>query len=266
MKLGMHLRNMGPQSTRETLTACAKAAESAGIDSLWVNDHIAIPAEESEGSEGRYIDPLTTLAYLAGITERIGLGTAVLIVPYRPALATAKWIASIQELSAERLTLGVGVGWMPAEFKATGVERSRRGAITDETLEIFHHCFAADEVEVNEQRFLFRPRPARPPILVGGKPPHAFERIAKFAEGWLPTSGDPVELGPAIAQLTTVMAAAGKSAPQVVPLMALQLDDPARAAAQIEELAAVGVTGLIHTHRYQSSAEFAKTAELLASL
>ena len=81
MKLGMHLRNAGPQSTRETIAACAKAAEAAGVDSLWVNDHIAIPIEESEGSQGRYVDPLTTLAYLAGVTERIGLGTAVLIVP-----------------------------------------------------------------------------------------------------------------------------------------------------------------------------------------
>ena len=266
MKLGMHLRNAGPHSTRETIAACAKAAEAAGIDSLWVNDHIAIPVEESEGSEGRYVDPLTTLAYLAGVTTEIGLGTAVLIVPYRPALATAKWIASIQELSGGRMTLGVGVGWMPAEFKATGVDRSRRGAITDETLEIFHRCFAADEVQVNGQPFLFKPRPARPPILVGGKPPHAFERIVRYGEGWLPTSGDPAQLEPAIQQLKAATSAAGKPDPQVVPLMALDLDDPGHARAQINELAAVGVTGVIHTHRYQSAAEFGKTAELLSGL
>src|SRR5436853_4230812 len=108
MKLGLYLRNMGPQSTRATIIACARAAEAAGLDDLWVADHIAIPPDQSEGSGGRYLDPLATLAVLAGATERIGLGTAVLVLPYRPALATAKWVATIQELSAGRLVFGVG--------------------------------------------------------------------------------------------------------------------------------------------------------------
>jgi hypothetical protein len=66
-----------------------------GIDDLWVADHLALAPEDSEGSDGRYLEPLATLAFLAGITERVGLGVGVLIVPYRPALLTAKWIASI---------------------------------------------------------------------------------------------------------------------------------------------------------------------------
>src|SRR6266404_3373716 len=145
MKLGAYLRNMGPQSSRETLLACAHAAEAAGIDDLWVADHIAIPPDDAEGSGGRYLDPLATLAFLAGATTRIGLGTAVLVVPYRPPLATAKWIATIQELSAGRLLLGVGVGWMEAEFRAVGVDKAQRGAITDATLQFLNDCFAADE-------------------------------------------------------------------------------------------------------------------------
>src|SRR5256712_4198305 len=134
MKLGLYLRNMGPQSTRATLLECARAAEAAGIDDLWVADHIAIPPDDAEGSGGRYLDPLATLAFLAGATTRIGLGTGVLVLPYRPALPTAKWVATIQELSGGRLLFGVGVGWMPAEFRALGVERSRRGKIADTTL------------------------------------------------------------------------------------------------------------------------------------
>ena len=109
MRLGLFLRNMGPASTPALIAQCAKQADKLGIDDLWVLDHIAIPKEESEGSGGRYVDPLATLAFVAGITDRIGLGVSVLILPYRPPLATAKWIASIQELSNGRLTLGAGV-------------------------------------------------------------------------------------------------------------------------------------------------------------
>src|SRR6185436_15379205 len=147
MKLGLYLRNMGPQSSRSTIVACARAAEAAGLDDLWVADHVAIPPDQSEGSGGRYLDPLATLAFLAGATERIGLGTGVLVLPYRPPLATAKWVATIQELSGGRLRLGVGAGWMEAEFRAVGVPRAKRGRVADDTLAFLHRAFATDEVE-----------------------------------------------------------------------------------------------------------------------
>src|SRR5258705_11492729 len=115
MQLGVVVRNMGPHSTRETLVAAARAVDASPLADLWVADHIAIPPDDAEGSDGRYLDPLATLAFLAGVTRRVGLGTGVLVVPYRPALPTAKWIATIQELSAGRLLLGVGVGWMQPE-------------------------------------------------------------------------------------------------------------------------------------------------------
>src|SRR5262249_61131063 len=118
--------------------------------------------------------PLATLRTLGGAPPRIGLGAAVLVVPYRPALATAKWVATVQELSGERLRLGVGVGWMTAEFRAAGVDHRRRGRITDDTLAFLDRCFAGDVVEANGQPFYFRPRPAPPPLLIGGAPAHAF--------------------------------------------------------------------------------------------
>src|SRR5947208_10070627 len=152
MEVGVVLRNMGPQSTRETLLAGAGAVDAVpAIADLWVTDHIAIPPDDAEGSDGRYLDPLATLAYLAGVTTRVGLGTAVLVLPYRPALPTAKWIATVQELSGGRLSLGVGVGWMAAEFRALGVDLRRRGALSDETLAFLDRCFAADVVEANGQ-------------------------------------------------------------------------------------------------------------------
>src|SRR5438046_9414006 len=106
MRLGVVLRNMGPQSTRETLVAAARAADAEpAIADLWVVDHIAIPHDDAEGSDGRYLDPLATLAYLAGVTTRVGLGTAVLVLPYRPALPTAEEVASVQARAGRRARL-----------------------------------------------------------------------------------------------------------------------------------------------------------------
>ncbi len=93
MRFGIALRTMGQAATRDVLRRSAELAEAAGLDTLWIPDHIAIPPHDAEGSDGRYLDPLATLAWLAAATGRIRLGTAVLILPYRPALPTAKAIA-----------------------------------------------------------------------------------------------------------------------------------------------------------------------------
>jgi probable F420-dependent oxidoreductase len=270
MKLGAVIRNMGPQSTRECVVACARAAEQAGLDDVWVVDHVAIPPDDAEGSNGRYLDPLATLAFLAGATGRIGLGSAVLILPYRPALPTAKWIATIQELSEGRLRLGVGVGWMPAEFRALGIPRARRGALADETLAFLRRCFdsgnTGDEVEANGQRFLFRPRPPRPPIFVGGAPPQALARAVRFGDGWLPMGNDPEKLRAPIAELTKLAAQTGRPTPEVVAMGPLPLEAGARAAERVAALAEIGVTRLIHAERYADAAAFARSAERLAAL
>jgi probable F420-dependent oxidoreductase len=266
MKLGLYIRNMGPQSAPDSIIACARAAEQAGIDDIWVADHIAIPPDDAEGSEGRYLDPLATLAFLAGATRRIGLGTGVLVLPYRPPLATAKWIATIQELSGGRLLLGVGAGWMEAEFRAVGVERARRGTITDQTLAFLHRCFAGDVVEANGQPFLFRPRPPRPPIFVGGAAPHALRRAARFGDGWMPMGGDFAKLAPLIEQLRGEMTAAGKSTAEVVVMTSLALDDRQHAADQVRQLAEIGATRIVHGWRYADVTAFTRAAETLRSL
>jgi probable F420-dependent oxidoreductase len=264
MKVGAALRSMGPQSTADTLRECARAAEQAGLDGVWVTDHIAIPPDDAEGSGGRYLDPLSTLGWLGGVTERIGLGTAVLILPYRPLLPTAKAIATVQELTGGRLRLGVGAGWMEPEFRAVGVSRSQRGRITDETLDFLHRCFARDEVEANGQRFLFLPRPERPPFYVGGAPPHALERVVRYADGWLPMGGDPERLAPHIATLREKMDAAGRPAPEVVLLAPLPSIDPPATLAQAWSLAEIGVTQLIYGSRYGDAGEFRRGLDLLA--
>ncbi|MEM7541413.1 MAG: LLM class flavin-dependent oxidoreductase [Pseudomonadota bacterium] len=256
MRIGTLLKNSGPASTREIITGCAAAAEQAGIDDVWVLDHIAIPPDESEGSGGRYVDPLATLAYLAGITERVNIGVSVLILPYRPALATAKWVASIQELSGDRLLLGVGAGWMAAEFTAVDVPRERRGAITNETLAFFHHCFDSEPAIANGQEFLFKPQPNRPPFLVGGSGAHVVKRIVEYGDGWLPMNSDPEKLQAPIAELGDALAAAGKGTPEVIPIASFDLDDSSASAARLTELSKVGVTGINYMAKYESVGEY----------
>jgi probable F420-dependent oxidoreductase len=265
VKLGISVRTMGPQSTRATLEACARAAEAAGLDELFVPDHIAIPPDDAEGSGGRYLDPLAALTWLAARTERIGLGTAVLILPYRPALPTAKAIATLQELSGGRLTaLGVGAGWMEPEFRALGVPRARRGADTDAVLDFLSRAFAGDVVQQNGQPFLFLPRPARPAFLVGGAPPHALARAARFGDGWMPIGQKPADLAPQVARLRELFAAAAKPAPELAVLTRLPLRDPERAADLALAYAELGATRLIHSNRYADAAEFAREVDAIA--
>lgn len=264
MKLGAIVRLMGPQSTRDIVVECVRCAEEVGLDDVWVPDHIAIPPDDCEGSGGRYLDPLASLAYLAGRTTRIGLGTAILNLPYRPALPTAKVLATVQELSGGRLRLGVGVGWMKSEFRALGVDRRRRGRISDETLDFLHRCFAADEVEANGQPFLFLPRPERPPIYVGGAAPHALERAAHYGDGWLPMGGDPLKLAPDIAKLRELTAAAGKPAPEVVLMTSFPVDDAAAAADRVHALAEAGVTQIAFGTRYADGTEFRRGMDAVA--
>lgn len=266
MQIGVVVRNMGPQSDRATLLACARAVDAAPeIADLWVVDHVAIPPDDAEGSDGRYLDPLATLAFLAGATTRVGLGTAVLVLPYRPALPTAKWVATIQELSAGRLVLGVGVGWMEPEFRALGVERRRRGAIADETLAFLDRCFADDVVEANGQAFLFRPRPVRPPLFVGGTPPHAFRRAIAHGGGWLPVGLPPDRLAPLVTALREQAAAAGAPEPPVAVMTTLPLDEPAAASELLQRYAEAGAVRVIHGARYADETEFRVRLERLVA-
>jgi len=268
MQLGIVLRLMGEASQPDVLMACAAAADRSPVDELWVPDHIAIPPDEAEGSGGRYLDPLASLAVLAGATGRIGLGTGVLILPYRPPIPTAKWVATIQELSGGRLRLGVGVGWMKAEFRALGVDRRRRGELADRALDTLRRCFDAKDDVVREhgQAFYFRPRPPRPPIFVGGGAPHALERAVRFGDGWMPMSAEPEKLAPDVRRLRELAERAGKPVPEVVAFGGVPLDEPRRAAERLARLAEIGVTRFATGSRYATADEFRRGLDALVAV
>ncbi len=221
MKFGVVIRNMGPQSTRATIAACARAVEDAGFDAAFVVDHLAIPPDQTEGSGGRYLEPLMTLGYLAGITTRIRLGISVLVIPYRPAVLMAKQLATLQELSGERIILGAGVGWLRQEFETLGVDPRKRGALTDETLQILHTLFANDVNAydgklVKFPSFVFAPRPARPPIWIGGSGPKALERTLRFGEAYYPIGLKPDELTQVGGYLREEATKRGRTVPEII--------------------------------------------------
>ena len=263
MHIGAIVRNMGDQSTPAVMGACARTAEEGGLESVWVVDHIAIAPDDAEGSNGRYVDPLISLAWLAGATSTIRLGVGVLILPYRPMLPVAKQIASLQELSGERLLLGAGIGWMDAEFRALGVERSRRGRISDATLAFLRDCFEHDEITANGQPFLFRPRPARPPIYVGGRPPHALARAAAYGDGWMPMRMTPEKLPSARAEYAEHCAAAGKAVGDIVVVGELPLDDAGAAAATLDGFNEAGAARFILSGRYADADDFRRRLDAL---
>lgn len=261
MKIGITLRNMGPQSMPDIMVAGARHAEDVGFESVWITDHIAIPPDDAEGSGGRYTDPLTTLAWLAGATQHIHLGVGVLILPYRPALPTIKQIATVQELSAGRLLVGAAVGWMDAEFKAVGVDRHHRGRIADDTLALMAECFSHDVVSRNGQPFIFSPRPSPPPIYIGGGAPHALQRALRFGHGWLPMVRDPARLAEDLALFERL--AGEKQVPRgpvtvMGGLPATDADGIRRAADTYREL---GIERLVCGARYTTLDEYKQALE-----
>jgi probable F420-dependent oxidoreductase len=256
---------MGAAAEASILRESALRAESAGLDTIWVPDHIAIPPDETEGSGGRYLDPLASLAWLAAATRTIHLGTAVLVVPYRPALPTAKVVATIQELSGGRLELGVGVGWMAAEFRALGVDLHARGRTTDKTLAFLHAAFDSDNdvTESNGQPFVFRPNPPRPRIWIGGGAPFALERAARWGEGWMPMTDDPEKIRANAQELRSRFTEADRETPEIAAFGAVGRDSLEADLDRLAALEEIGVTEYIQGARYEDLDGFMRSLDPL---
>lgn len=206
------------------LAEIARTADRAGFAYIASCDHVAIPRRLAEGMSTVWYDPVATLAFLAGVTERVLLMSHVAVVGLRHPLATAKQYATLDHLSGGRLILGVGAGHVREEFEVLGADFDGRGPVLDETVEALRAALGPEEYpEFAGERFSFAglgqlPRPAqeRVPIWVGGSSPAAVRRAAVRGDGWLP-QGDPRAKLPAqIARLLALREEAGVDAPIVV--------------------------------------------------
>ena len=167
---------LGFPATTEAILQTALKAEEAGFDAVFVNDHVIVDDSSRSEPWRQVYDPLMTLAYVAARTDRIQLGTSVLIMPYRNPVVTAKMVATLDQLSDGRAIVGVGSGWNEVEYAALDVPHNERGARTNEYLRIWKACWEPDPVSFHGRFFSFdglytSPKPVQqphPPIWIGG--------------------------------------------------------------------------------------------------
>jgi probable F420-dependent oxidoreductase len=208
MKIGLRLASSGELAKPQNLVKFAERAEDLGFHALYMSDHIVIPPKiESDYpyNEAGFDEPMetleliTTLAYVAAITRKIELMTAVLVVPYRNPVLTAKMLANVDILSGGRLIVGLGVGWMEEEFRALNAPFENRGKLVDEYVKVFRELwssdapnFAGEFVEFENITLLPKPSQRRgPPIWIGGESLPAMRRAARLGDGWMPIGSNP---------------------------------------------------------------------------
>jgi probable F420-dependent oxidoreductase len=255
MKFGLRYASLGRYSHGPAAIELAQAAEAAGFDSIWTVEHVVVPhAYQSKypysptGRMGAGLedfpipDPLIWLAYVAAATRTIKLGTAILILPQRNAVVTAKAVATLDHLAGGgRVLLGIGVGWLAEEFATLGVPFEDRGARTDEYVGAMRalwsqECASFGGRFVSFREVFCRPRPAagRIPIIVGGDTVAAARRAGRLGDGYFPARGAPAEL---FAEMRRAAEAAGRDPADVE----LTVSAPAEPG-EIEALARLGVT------------------------
>ena len=220
MKVGFGAPVAGAWATPEYLAAFSERAEEAGYTSLWTFQRLLVP--EGSGMEPVYhsvLDPMVALGYVAARTSRIRLGVAILNLPFVSPAYLAKQATTVDVLSGGRLDLGLGIGWMPEEFAATGASLARRGARAEEYLAVLRTLWA-DEVSSHDGEFYTiprgrqDPRPVQrpgPPVLLGGMSRPAMERAGRIAEGWITSSrADLTKISEAVGVISEAAAAAGR--------------------------------------------------------
>ncbi len=189
MRFGIHLPQFGRAAGPEAVTRAARLAEQLGFADVWVSDHVAQPA--SQGYPSPYLfDPLLTLTWAAAATERVELGTSVLVAAQYHPLWLANATASLDALSGGRLKLAIGVGWSEAEFEALGQDFHTRGRRTDEILQVLEACWTTDPTSYEGEHYRLEdlrvlPKPAHPiEVWIGGGSEAAYRRAARFGRGF----------------------------------------------------------------------------------
>lgn len=270
MEIGVVLPHTGPGASAARIRDVALQAERAGLDGLWAVDHLVLPhrvdspyvlgrepAAIADGAIGRQLAPnyelLTTLAWVAGLTERIALGTSILVLPARSAVANARQLATLDELSGGRLRVGVGAGWLREEVEAVGMPWDRRGARTDEHIALLRHLWSAegDTVEFHGEFHDLppmhpdpRPRQRPVPIYVGGHSDAAVDRAGRIGDGWITAPMSAARVAERWERVREV-AERHRRDPDALSLVASASASGGRSRADlVAEYAAVGVTHL----------------------
>jgi probable F420-dependent oxidoreductase len=206
MRVGIHLPQYGRVAGSDAIRRAAQHAEALGFSDVWVSDHVVHPAAQSYPSPYLY-DPLLTLTWAAAATERIGLGTSVLVVPQYHPLWLANATSSLDALSGGRLTLAVGVGWSEAEFDALGQDFETRGRRTDEILDVLEACWSTDPASYAGEFYRFedirvQPKPAHPiEVWIGGSSEPAYRRAARHGSGFQLIGLEPADAAERVARL-----------------------------------------------------------------
>ncbi len=193
MHFGVILPNYGKDANPDGIRRVAEAAEELGFDSVWATEHIIVGAEAVD-PYGRVYHPLVTLGWIAGWTERIRLGTSIVLVPLHSPIHLAKEVATLQELSGGRFTLGVGMGWHKDEFDFMGVDFKGRGRRADEAIRLMRTLwngerdFDGEYWSFHEATSEPHPSPV-PEIWVGGSSERAIRRALELGDAWHPSRG-----------------------------------------------------------------------------
>jgi probable F420-dependent oxidoreductase len=199
VKLGICIPHYGRPIEVGRLFGVVRRAEERGLDSIWVTDHVIVPLDANVIYREHMLDPLAVLPWLAGVTERIALGTSVVILPYRSPIPVAKLLASVDVLSGGRLIVGAAIGWLEGEFDALGVPFKERASRSDEALELFRTLWTQERPAIETRRHRVHdvqvsPMPLqkpRPPLYIGGSSEGAFRRVARLGDGWHATASTP---------------------------------------------------------------------------
>ena len=293
MEYGFYLPSGGPAAQPDALASIAKRGDELGFFCMVMPDHVVQPRTvesqypysvtgdiqqaHSTASDER-LEQITTLAYLAGITEQIKLVTSVMIIPYRNPILTAKMLSTLDMLSKGRLILGAGVGWMEEEFELLNTEPfAERGAVTNEYLRAFIELWTKDDPEfsgkyVNFSNITFLPKPVQkphPPIWIGGQSKPAIRRAARIGNCWHPVGAipaaplEPEELAENLVLLRDYAEKAGRDPSQIQVSVKAPLYDandssgprrrfsgsPDEVRQDVQTYADVGVTHLIFDFR-----------------
>jgi probable F420-dependent oxidoreductase len=261
MKIGLIPINVGVDRV-EGIVALAQKAEEVGLESVWTFEHAIVPVDyqskypySADGKMGvtpetPFIDPLIALAAVAQHTQALRLGTGVNILSQSNPLMLAKQAASLDVVSGGRFMLGVGIGWLREEFRAMGVPFERRGARFDDAIEAMRKIWSADVVEhksdfLDWTGFKSYPLPVQKPfpVVIGGSKGKAFERVAKYGEGWYAPTAAVDQLEPLLDQLGDACAKEGRDVSTVeISCMWVPAMEGPEVVKQYEEL---GVSRLI---------------------